>query len=143
MFVRQFQGRHDPRLGVEQMARVINALLKEMPPGDPPLPPHQRLNLRNLYRHPPADQLTPCVSHDSIVFNANADVVKLFRHVFGGAYIDAGLDRQHHAASEGTRRALGLEHLYVVCHGDGEDKFCPLAQGISAVPLQALVSIGT
>ena len=40
-----------------------------------------------------------------------------------------------------AQEALGLEHLYVVCHGDGQDKALPLAQGISAVPLQALSSI--
>jgi hypothetical protein len=32
--------------------------------------------------------------------------------------------------------ALGLEHLYVVCHGEGQP--WPLAQRISAVPLQSL-----
>lgn len=33
---------------------------------------------------------------------------------------------------------LGLDHLYVVCHGDGPP--WPLAEGISAVPLSALPS---
>jgi hypothetical protein len=37
-----------------------------------------------------------------------------------------------------ARDALGLEHLYVVCHGDRDAQPWPLAQGISAVPLQAL-----
>lgn len=34
--------------------------------------------------------------------------------------------------------ALDLEHLYVICHGAAEAKPWPLAQGISALPLQAL-----
>lgn len=34
--------------------------------------------------------------------------------------------------------ALGLDHLYVVCHAEGVGKPWPLAQGISALPLQAL-----
>lgn len=37
--------------------------------------------------------------------------------------------------------ALGLEHLYVVCHGAGEDKPWPLAQGITALPLNALANV--
>ncbi|OQW88756.1 MAG: hypothetical protein BWK72_07305 [Rhodoferax ferrireducens] len=37
-----------------------------------------------------------------------------------------------------ARDALALEHLYVVCHGDPDAQPWPLAQGISAVPLQAL-----
>jgi predicted AAA+ superfamily ATPase len=46
------------------------------------------------------------------------------------------------AAMRSAREALQLEHLYVVCHGDGEP--WPLAEGISAVPLAALsrLSIG-
>jgi hypothetical protein len=34
-----------------------------------------------------------------------------------------------------AQEALELEHLYVVCHGEGEA--WPLAQGISAIPLGA------
>jgi len=37
-----------------------------------------------------------------------------------------------------AQEALGLDHLYVVCHGEGDP--LPLAQGISAVPLNALYS---
>ncbi len=37
-----------------------------------------------------------------------------------------------------AQEALGLDHLYVVCHGEGEA--WPLAQGISAIPLNALYS---
>lgn len=37
-----------------------------------------------------------------------------------------------------AQEALGLDHLYVVCHGEGEA--WPLAQGISAMPLSALYS---
>jgi predicted AAA+ superfamily ATPase len=40
-----------------------------------------------------------------------------------------------------AQEALGLEHLYVVCHAEGVDKPWPLAQGISAIPLQALGSL--
>ncbi|MDP1605799.1 MAG: ATP-binding protein [Rhodocyclaceae bacterium] len=40
------------------------------------------------------------------------------------------------AAMRSASEALQLEHLYVVCHGDGEP--WPLAEGISAVPLAAL-----
>ena len=40
-----------------------------------------------------------------------------------------------------ARDTLGLEHLYVVCHGDSDAKPWPLAQGISAVPLQALAGM--
>jgi predicted AAA+ superfamily ATPase len=38
-----------------------------------------------------------------------------------------------------AQEALGLAHLYVVCHGDG--RVTPLAEGISAVPLQTLGSL--
>ena len=37
-----------------------------------------------------------------------------------------------------AREALGLEHLYVVCHGAGEP--WPLADGITAVPALCLAS---
>jgi predicted AAA+ superfamily ATPase len=37
-----------------------------------------------------------------------------------------------------AQEALGLEHLYVVCHSEDRDTPWPLAQGISALPLQAL-----
>jgi uncharacterized protein len=40
-----------------------------------------------------------------------------------------------------AQEALGLEHLYVVCHGTGEDQPWPLAQGISALPLNALTAV--
>jgi len=39
-----------------------------------------------------------------------------------------------------AQEALGLAHLYVVCHGDGPVQ--PLSEGISAVPLQTLASLG-
>lgn len=39
-----------------------------------------------------------------------------------------------------AQEALGLEHLYVVCHGEGDT--WPLAQGISAMPLGALRKTG-
>jgi uncharacterized protein len=38
-----------------------------------------------------------------------------------------------------AQEALGLDHLYVICHGHGP--VMPLAAGISAVPLQALASL--
>ena len=38
-----------------------------------------------------------------------------------------------------AQQALDLEHLYVVCHGDGQ--VVPLAEGISSVPLQALANL--
>lgn len=38
-----------------------------------------------------------------------------------------------------AQEALGLDHLYVVCHGDGPAQ--PMSEGISAVPLQALDSL--
>lgn len=38
-----------------------------------------------------------------------------------------------------AQKALGLDHLYVVCHGDGPVQ--PLSEGINAVPLQALDSL--
>jgi len=38
-----------------------------------------------------------------------------------------------------AQEALALDHLYVVCHGDGPVQ--PLSEGISAVPLQALDSL--
>lgn len=40
-----------------------------------------------------------------------------------------------------AQEALGLEHLYVVCHGGGEGEAWPLAQGITAVPLNALAGM--
>jgi predicted AAA+ superfamily ATPase len=40
-----------------------------------------------------------------------------------------------------AQETLALEHLYVVCHGDSDAKPWPLAQGISAVPIQALNSL--
>lgn len=45
------------------------------------------------------------------------------------------------ASMRTAQEALGLDHLYVVCHGDGEGKAWPLAQGITAVPLNALASV--
>lgn len=39
-----------------------------------------------------------------------------------------------------AQTALALEHLYVVCHGEGQPQ--PLAEGITAVPLQSLASVG-
>lgn len=39
-----------------------------------------------------------------------------------------------------AQEALGLEHLYVACHGDGD--IWPMAQGISAMPLGALRNKG-
>lgn len=38
-----------------------------------------------------------------------------------------------------AQEALALDHLYVVCHGDGPVQ--PLSEGISALPLQALASL--
>ncbi len=40
------------------------------------------------------------------------------------------------------QEALGLDHLYVVCHDEdeGEGEAWPLAHGISALPLNALYS---
>ena len=37
-----------------------------------------------------------------------------------------------------SREVLGLDHLYVVCHGEGEP--WPLAEGISAVPAMCLAT---
>ncbi len=42
------------------------------------------------------------------------------------------------ASMRSSREALGLDHLYVVCHGEGEP--WPLADGISAVPAACLAS---
>lgn len=39
-------------------------------------------------------------------------------------------------AMRSAREVLQLDHLYVVCHGDGEP--WPLSEGISAVPLSSL-----
>lgn len=39
-----------------------------------------------------------------------------------------------------AREALDLAHVYVICHGEGG--VVPLAEGISAVPLQCLSSLG-
>jgi uncharacterized protein len=39
-----------------------------------------------------------------------------------------------------AQQALGLAHLYVVCHGDGP--VTPMADGISALPLQTLANRG-
>jgi predicted AAA+ superfamily ATPase len=44
------------------------------------------------------------------------------------------------ASMRTAQASLGLEHLYVVCHGVGEEKPWPLAQGITALPLNALHS---
>lgn len=38
-----------------------------------------------------------------------------------------------------AQQALDLQHLYVVCHGDGP--ITPLAEGISSLPLQSLASL--
>lgn len=40
-----------------------------------------------------------------------------------------------------AQHALGLTHLYVVCHGDGP--LAPLADGISTLPLQSLAALPT
>jgi predicted AAA+ superfamily ATPase len=42
------------------------------------------------------------------------------------------------ASMRSAREVLGLNHLYVVCHGDGEA--WPLSEGISAVPAMNLAS---
>jgi predicted AAA+ superfamily ATPase len=43
------------------------------------------------------------------------------------------------ASMRSSYEALGLDHLYVVCHGEGEP--WPLAEGISAVPASCLASV--
>jgi predicted AAA+ superfamily ATPase len=45
------------------------------------------------------------------------------------------------ASMRTAQKTLGLAHLYVVCHAEGADKPWPLADGISALPLQALGSL--
>lgn len=45
------------------------------------------------------------------------------------------------AAMRKAQDTLSLEHLYVVCHGTGDDKPWPLAQGIIALPLNAFASV--
>jgi hypothetical protein len=45
------------------------------------------------------------------------------------------------ASMRTAQATLGLAHLYVVCHAEGADKPWPLADGISALPLQALGSL--
>lgn len=42
------------------------------------------------------------------------------------------------ASIRSSREVLGLDHLYVVCHGDGDP--WPLADGITAVPAMCLAS---
>lgn len=42
-------------------------------------------------------------------------------------------------AMRSAQQALGLAHLYVVCHGEGP--ITPLSEGISALPLQSLSSL--
>ena len=37
-----------------------------------------------------------------------------------------------------AKTALGLDHLYVMCHGEGEP--WPLTEGVTAVPAACLVS---
>jgi predicted AAA+ superfamily ATPase len=44
------------------------------------------------------------------------------------------------ASMRSSREALGLEHLYVLCHGEGEAEPWPLAEGITAVPALCLAS---
>lgn len=45
------------------------------------------------------------------------------------------------ASMRTAQATLELAHLYVVCHAEGADKAWPLADGISALPLQALGSL--
>jgi uncharacterized protein len=45
------------------------------------------------------------------------------------------------ASMRSAQQALGLAHLYVVCHGDGP--LAPLADGISTLPLQSLADLPT
>ena len=42
------------------------------------------------------------------------------------------------ASMRSSKETLGLDHLYVMCHGEGEP--WPLAEGVSAVPAACLVS---
>lgn len=42
------------------------------------------------------------------------------------------------ASMRSAKQTLGLDHLYVMCHGDGET--WPLAQGVTAVPAACLAS---
>lgn len=54
--------------------------------------------------------------------------------------INTPIFQYKHLIMLSAQEALGLDHLYVVCHGDGPVQ--PLTEGISAVPLQALDSLG-
>ena len=77
-----------------------------------------------------------------------------FWALHSGAELDLLVERQGHRlgfevkltrspkvtpSMRSAQEALGLKHLYVVCHGDGP--VMPLAEGISAVPLQTLGSL--
>jgi len=42
------------------------------------------------------------------------------------------------ASMRSSKEALGLNHLYVMCHGEGEP--WPLAEGVTAVPATCLAS---
>lgn len=78
---------------------------------------HQRFNLCHIHRHIAGGQRAAGGGDDSIVLNANANVVEMLGHPFGGADIQARLNRHAHAR---LQRAAGA-------HGQGL-----AAQGIGA-----------
>jgi predicted AAA+ superfamily ATPase len=53
-----------------------------------------------------------------------------------GFEIKLGRSPQVTPSMRSAHKALGLDHLYVVCHGEGS--ITPLSEGISALPLQSL-----
>ena len=45
------------------------------------------------------------------------------------------------ASIHSSKQTLGLDHLYVMCHGDGEGEPWALAEGVTAVPASCLTSV--
>src|SRR5690606_28921360 len=67
---------------------------------------HQGLDFARIHRHAAGDELAALVGDQRIVFDADAYVVELARHVVGGAHINARLDGQHHARLQVAPRAV-------------------------------------
>src|SRR5258706_4471101 len=69
---------------------------------------HQQFDAVDILRRGCGDDLAAGVGHQRIVLYAYADVPEFFRNVFGGPYVTARLDRQHHARLEREPGAIAL-----------------------------------
>src|SRR5471032_3183482 len=67
-------------------------------------PPHQLFDLGHRLRRGCTEDAVAVCRDQYIVLDADADVPVLLGHAGGRPHIDAGLDRQHHARLQWSRR---------------------------------------